>query len=213
MKFSSASVLTLNSFQTSFKFASHSFQICFKFASNLFRNSIQISRIVVCWQNSCFQNFCKIQLQTSKQSLHLANYRFAASNFIWRESDDGAFLWILWIFWFTSNFRSNCSQVLWNLGFLENFAKLSGKNLWRSFFLVNLQVSSLQHYLKRHSDTDTLLWILQNFNNNTFLTVGLKWSILNWWFTLKNLKKFQFNKSPLVSNENLFFFRTEVPII
>ena len=65
-------MLTLNSFQTSFKFVSHSFQICFKFASNSFRNSFQISRIVVCRQNSCFQNFCKIQLQTSKQSLHLA---------------------------------------------------------------------------------------------------------------------------------------------
>ena len=52
---------------------------------------------------------------------------------------------------------------------LKNFSNLTLKHLWWSFFLIKLQPWRLAILLKRDSNTDVFLYIIQNFNEHLFL--------------------------------------------
>ena len=66
------------------------------------------------------------------------------------------------------NISSSCSQMFFKICFLKNFAAFTGKDLCWNLSLVTLHVFRPVTLLKRDSNTNVLLRILQNFVRPAF---------------------------------------------
>ena len=62
--------------------------------------------------------------------------------------------------------KSSHLQMFFKIGVLKNFAILTPKHLCWSLFLIKLHAFRPATLLKRDSNKDVFLWILQNFKNS-----------------------------------------------